>query len=110
MKAVLVSREDIFDSSRSIKVEGKIYTLTSLDIDQNRRRIYITGNDEEYDFNTFFFRWFALGIDRGQGIDPNYKKDVEIINYNQQYNFEGCFLSRVTDRFRATIIYDRFQM
>lgn len=89
----------------TLVVNDSEYTFDRFTVDDSKKEISIEG--ENHKFELLLKQWFDEGIDYGQGINPNYKKDIKIQSNNKIYCFERCWIKKygITSA-KAIICYD----
>ncbi|MBD2269509.1 hypothetical protein H6F62_12220 [Anabaena sp. FACHB-1391] len=77
-------------SDCTIVVNNCKYTFKKFDLNEGKREISVEADNQKSDL--LLQQWFYESVDNGQGINPNYKKDIKIESNNKIYCFEGCFV------------------
>jgi hypothetical protein len=86
-------------------VNHREYTFNNFTFDNSQGEIYIEIDNKELDL--LLVKWFYESVDNGQGINPNYKKDIKIESNNKIHCFEGCWVKNyLIASAKAIISYD----
>lgn len=83
------------------------YSFNKVTLDYIKKEIHIEGDDQK--FELLLVEWLNETVDHGKGINPNYKKDIQIEYNGNIVDLEGCWVSKFWSSDTAThaiISYD----